>query len=73
MTNVPRITATLTFALNSMRKDVMSLSVGRGPVEPTPGHYRVLRAESQLRAPFTLPFSPDTTRGQSAHELGIHL
>jgi hypothetical protein len=35
-------------------------------VEPTPGHYRVLRGGEPLRKanglPFTLPFSPDTTR-----------
>jgi hypothetical protein len=35
-------------------------------VEATPGHYRVLRDGKPLRKangmPFTLPFSPDTTR-----------
>jgi hypothetical protein len=35
-------------------------------VEATPGHYRVLREGKPLRKangmPFTLPFSPDTTR-----------
>ena len=35
-------------------------------VEPTPGHYNVLRDGKPLRKangmPFTLPFSPDTTR-----------
>jgi hypothetical protein len=35
-------------------------------VESTPGHYKVLRDGKPLRKengmPFTLPFSPDTTR-----------
>ena len=39
-------------------------------VEPTPGHYRVLRDGSPLRKangmPFMLPFSPDTTRWRRA-------
>jgi hypothetical protein len=39
-------------------------------VESTPGHYRVLREGKPLRKengmPFTLPFSPDTTRWRRA-------
>jgi hypothetical protein len=51
-----------------MRKDVREFirrleAVGL-TVEPTPGHYRVLREGTPLRKangmPFTLPFSPDT-------------
>jgi hypothetical protein len=53
-----------------LRKDVrefIRLLEARGlTVEATPGHYRVLRAGKPLRKqngmPFTLPFSPDTTR-----------
>jgi biotin operon repressor len=53
-----------------MRKDVREFirrleAVGL-TVEPTPGHYRVLRegkaAPQSDRMPFTLPFSPDTIR-----------
>jgi hypothetical protein len=53
-----------------MRKDVREFirrleAVGL-TVEPTPGHYRVLRDGKPLRKangmPFTLPFSPDTSR-----------
>jgi hypothetical protein len=51
-------------------------------VEPTPGHYRVLRAGKPLRKangmPFMLPFSPDTIRWRRAaivelRKLGIDL
>jgi hypothetical protein len=51
-------------------------------VEPTPGHYRVLRDGKPLRKangiPFMLPFSPDTTRWRRAatvelRRLGINL
>jgi hypothetical protein len=51
-------------------------------VESTPGHYRVLRDGKPLRKangmPFTLPFSPNTTRWRRAalvdlHKLGIDL
>jgi hypothetical protein len=39
-------------------------------VEPTPGHYPVLRDGKPLRKangmPFTLPFSPDTIRWRRA-------
>jgi hypothetical protein len=51
-------------------------------VEATPGHYRVLREGKPLRKdngmPFTLPFSPDTTRWRRAalvdlRKLGIDI
>ena len=53
-----------------MRKDVREfirkLESAGLTVEPTPGHYRVLRDGKPLRKqngmPFMLPFSPDTTR-----------
>jgi hypothetical protein len=54
-----------------MRKDVREFirrleSVGL-TVEPTPGHYHVLRDGKPLRKqngmPFTLPFSPDISAG----------
>ena len=53
-----------------MRKDVrefIRLLESHGfTVEPTPGHYHVYRDGKPLRKengmPFTLPFSPDTTR-----------
>jgi hypothetical protein len=53
-----------------MRKDVrefIRLLEGAGlTVKATPGHYHVLRDGKPLRKangmPFTLPFSPDTTR-----------
>jgi hypothetical protein len=57
-----------------MRKDVREFirrleAVGL-TVEPTPGHYRVLRDGKLLRKangmPFTLPFSPDTIRWRRA-------
>ena len=57
-----------------MRKDVREFirrleAVGL-TVEPTPGHYRVLRDGKPLRKangmPFTLPFSPDTIRWRRA-------
>ena len=53
-----------------VRKDVREFirrleAVGLS-VEPTPGHYRVLRDGKPLRKangmPFMLPFSPDTVR-----------
>jgi hypothetical protein len=67
-----------------MRKDVREFirrleAVGL-TVEPTPGHYRVLRNGEPLRKangmPFMLPFSPDTSRWRRAaivelHKLGI--
>ncbi len=69
-----------------MRKDVREFirrleAVGL-TVESTPGHYRVLRDGKPLRKangmPFTLPFSPDTTRWRRAaivelRKLGIDL
>ena len=69
-----------------MRKDVREFirrleSVGL-TVEPTPGHYHVLRDGKPLRKqngmPFTLPFSPDTIRWRRAailelRKLGIEL
>jgi hypothetical protein len=51
-------------------------------VEPTPGHYRVLRDGKPLRKanrmPFMLPFSPDTIRWRRSaiielRRLGIDL
>ena len=53
-----------------MRKDVREfirrLEAAGLTVEPTPGHYHVLRDGKPLRKqngmPFTLPFSPDTVR-----------
>jgi hypothetical protein len=69
-----------------MRKDVREFirrleAVGL-TVEPTPGHYRVLREGKPLRKangmPFTLPFSPDTIRWRRTaivelRKLGIDL
>jgi hypothetical protein len=51
-------------------------------VEPTPGHYRVMREGHPLRKanrmPFMLPFSPDTSRWRRSaivepRKLGIDL
>src|ERR1051325_8552280 len=69
-----------------MRKDVREFirrleAVGL-EVEPTPGHYHVLRDGKPLRKangmPFTLPFSPDTIRWRKTailelRQLGIAL
>jgi hypothetical protein len=57
-----------------MRKDVREfirrLEAAGLTVEPTPGHYRVLRDGKPLRKangmPFMLPFSPDTIRWRRA-------
>jgi hypothetical protein len=57
-----------------MRKDVREfirrLEAAGLSVEPTPGHYRVLRDGKPLRRPngmpFMLPFSPDTIRWRKA-------
>ena len=57
-----------------MRKDVREfirrLEAAGLTVEPTPGHYHVLRDGKPLRKangmPFMLPFSPDTTRWRKA-------
>ena len=57
-----------------MRKDVREfirkLEAAGLTVEPTPGHYRVLRDGRPLRKangmPFMLPFSPDTIRWRRA-------
>jgi len=57
-----------------MRKDVREfirrLEAAGLTVEPTPGHYRVLRKGKPLRRangmPFMLPFSPDTIRWRRA-------
>jgi hypothetical protein len=71
---------------SKMRKDVREFirrleAVGL-TVESTPGHYRVLRDGRPLRKangmPFTLPFSPDTTRWRRTaivelRKLGIDL
>jgi hypothetical protein len=69
-----------------MRKDVREfirrLEAKGLAVESTPGHYRVLSDGKPLRKtngmPFTLPFSPDTTRWRRAaivelRKLGIDL
>jgi hypothetical protein len=69
-----------------MRKDVREFIrrlEGAGlSVESTPGHYKVLRDGKALRKangmPFTLPFSPDTTRWRKTailelRKLGIDL
>jgi hypothetical protein len=69
-----------------MRKDVREfirqLEALGLTVEPTPGHYRVLRDGKPLRRmngmPFMLPFSPGTTRWRRAavaelRKLGIEL
>ena len=69
-----------------MRKDVREfirrLEAAGLTVESTPGHYRVLRDGKPLRKgngmPFTLPFSPDTTRWRKAaiidlRKLGIDI
>jgi hypothetical protein len=69
-----------------VRKDVREfirrLEAAGLTVEPTPGHYRVLRDGEVLRKangmPFMLPFSPDTTRWRRAaigelQKLGIDL
>jgi hypothetical protein len=63
-----------------MRKDVREfirrLEAAGLTVEPTPGHYRVLRNGQPLRKangmPFTLPFSPEpsTLRRASLEPLG---
>ena len=49
-----------------MREFIRRLEAAGLTVEPTPGHYRVLRDGKPLRTenglPFMLPFSPDTTR-----------
>ena len=59
-----------TWETPTLRKDVREFirrleSLGL-TVESTPGHYHVLRDGKPLRKqngmPFTLPFSPDTTR-----------
>jgi hypothetical protein len=69
-----------------MRKDVREfirrLEAAGLTVEPTPGHYRVLRDGRPLRKangmPFMLPFSPDTIRWRRAaivelRKLGVHV
>lgn len=69
-----------------MRKDVREfirkLEAAGLTVESTPGHYPVLRDGNPLRKangmPFTLPFSPDTTRWRRSaiidlRKLGIYL
>jgi hypothetical protein len=56
--------------VDNVRKDVREfirrLEAAGLTVEPTPGHYRVLREGKPLRKasgmPFMLPFSPDTIR-----------
>jgi hypothetical protein len=73
-------------ARKPMRKDVREfirrLEAAGLTVEPTPGHYRVLREGNPLRKangmPFTLPFSPDTIRWRRAaivelRKLGIRV
>jgi len=80
--------ASVTFAPRhtQMRKDVREfirrLEAAGFTVESTSGHYNVLRDGKPLRKangmPFTLPFSPDTTRWRKAaivdlRKLGIHV
>lgn len=62
-----------------MRKDVREfirrLEAAGLEVEPTAGHYRVLREGRPLRKangmPLRLPFSPDTTRWRRAAALEL--
>ena len=69
-----------------MRKDVREfirrLEAAGLAIEPTPGHYRVLKDGKPLRKangmPSMLPFSPDTTRWRRAaivelRKLGISI
>jgi len=65
-----------------VREFIRRLEAAGLTVEPTPGHYRVLRDGKPLRKAngmqFTLPFSPDTTRWRRAaivdlRKLGIHV
>jgi hypothetical protein len=63
----------------SMRKDVREfirvLEAHGLAVEPTAGHYHVYRDGKPLRKengmPFTLPFSPDTTRWRKTAVNGL--
>jgi hypothetical protein len=69
-----RILLATTLSRYEMRKDVREfirrLEAAGLTVEPTPGHYRVLRDGKPLRKangmPFMLPFSPDTIRWRRA-------
>jgi hypothetical protein len=62
-----------------MRKDVREfirqLEAAGLSVEPRPGHYHVLQNGKPLRKhngmPFTLPFSPDTTRWRRTATLDL--
>ncbi len=74
---VPASSASTTRADEERRPRVPGLTV-----EPTPGHYHVLRDGKPLRKqngmPFTLPFSPDTIRWRRTaivelRKLGIDL
>jgi hypothetical protein len=56
--------------LQALQYVIRRLEAAGLTVEPTPGHYRVLREGKPLRKangmPFTLPFSPDTIRWRRA-------
>ena len=64
-----------------MREFIRRLEAVGLTVEATPGHYHVMRREALRKAngmPFTLPFSPDTTRWRKTavndlRKLGIDL
>ena len=64
----------------AMRKEVRQfirrLEAAGLTVEATPGHYHVFRDGKPLRKengmPFTLPFSPDTTRWRKTAILDLH-
>ena len=65
-----------------VREFIRRLETAGLTVESRPGHYHVLRDGKPLRKvngmPFTLPFSPDTTRWRRAaivdlRKLDIHL
>jgi hypothetical protein len=53
-----------------VREFIRRLEAAGLTVESTPGHYHVLHTGKPLRKqngmPFTLPFSPDTTRWRKA-------
>jgi hypothetical protein len=75
-------TATLAPMRKDVREFIRRLEAAGLTVESTPGHYHVLRDGKPLRKangmPFTLPFSPDTTRWRRTaivdlRKLGIHL
>jgi hypothetical protein len=58
-----------------VREFIRKLEAAGLEVQPTPGHYRVLRDGKPLRKengmPFMLPFSPDTTRWRRSATLEL--